>query len=53
MTRHEAYDEGCDPSGTVPTPATTRMQEKDADARLSWEQGWRKAREHDYDESEG
>jgi len=29
------------------------FEEKDADARLSWERGWRKAREHDYDESEG
>lgn len=27
--------------------------EKDADDRLSWAQGWRKPREHDYDESEG
>jgi len=28
-------------------------QETEADERESWEQGWRKAREHDYDESEG
>jgi ribosome modulation factor len=28
-------------------------QETDAEGYRSWEEGWRKAREHDYDESEG
>jgi len=27
-------------------------EEKEADARLSWEIGWRKARQHDYDEDD-
>jgi ribosome modulation factor len=27
--------------------------ETEADANKSWEDGWRKAREHDYDESDG
>jgi len=43
---YEAYWEGAD-SGDNPYD-----EEKDADARLSWEEGWRVARKHDYDESE-
>jgi ribosome modulation factor len=44
---YDAYWEGVDVSDN-PYDAETQ-----ADARLSWKQGWRKARQHDYDESEG
>jgi ribosome modulation factor len=54
MTNHTAYDEGYDAYWDgVNVSDNPYDEEKDADARLSWEQGWRKAREHDYDESEG
>jgi ribosome modulation factor len=44
---YDAYWEGVDLTGNP------YDQETEADERASWEHGWRKAREHDYDESEG
>jgi hypothetical protein len=54
MSNDEAYEEGYDAywdGGDL--SENPYDEEKDADAHLSWERGWRKAREHDYDESEG
>jgi ribosome modulation factor len=54
MTSNDAHEEGYDAYWEgVDAGENPYDEEKDADARLSWEQGWRKAREHDYDESEG
>jgi hypothetical protein len=54
MTNHEAYDQGCDAHWDgVDVSDNPYDAEKDAEARRDWEQGWRKARQHDYDESEG
>jgi hypothetical protein len=54
MTNHGAYDEGYDAYWEgVDISDNPNVEEKDADARLAWEQGWREARKHDYDESEG
>ncbi len=47
MTNEKAHDEGVDVS------ENPYGQEEEAGARLAWERGWHKAREHDYDESEG
>ena len=41
-----AYWEGVDDSDNP------YDEENEADARLSWEIGWRKARQHDYDEDD-
>jgi len=54
MIDNDAFDEGYDAYWEgVDVSDNPYDAEKDADARLSWEQGWRKARQHDYDESEG
>ncbi len=54
MTNNNAYEEGYDAYWEgVDAGDNPYDEEKDANARLAWEQGWRKAREHDYDESEG
>jgi hypothetical protein len=52
MSPNDAYDEGygaywdgVDISGNP--------YEEDAAERQAWEDGWRAARKHDYDESEG
>ena len=54
MTDHQAHDEGYDAywdgSDVGDNPYD---QEADAARRESWEIGWRTARKHDYDESEG
>jgi hypothetical protein len=42
---YDAYWEGVD--------VTDNPHEKDTDGHRSWEEGWRAARKHDYDESEG
>ena len=42
---HNAYWEGADVSDNP--------HDEDTDDRHSWEGGWRAARKHDYDESEG
>ncbi len=50
----DAYDEGYDAYWeSVDLSDNPYDKEKDADAHLAWEQGWRKAREDDYDESDG
>ena len=54
MTDNDAYNEGYDAywdGGDL--SENPHDEEKDADARRVWEQGWCKAREHDYDESDG
>ncbi len=54
MTSHEAYDQGYDAYWEgVEITNNPYDPEEEADARLAWERGWHKAREHDYDESEG
>ena len=50
---NEAYDEGYDAYWEGVDDSDNPYDEKqEADARLSWELGWRKARQHDYDEDE-
>ena len=44
---YDAYWEGIDVSDNP------YDKKADADERASWEAGWREARKHDYDESEG
>ncbi len=54
MNNHDAYEEGYDAYWDGADSSDNPYDEaEEADARLAWEQGWRKAREHDYDESEG
>jgi hypothetical protein len=54
MTNHEAFGEGYNAYWEgVDVSDNPYDQEKEAAARLAWEKGWAKAREHDYDESEG
>ena len=54
MSNHEAFDQGYDAYWDGVDESDNPYDEaKDADARLSWDQGWRKGREHDYDESDG
>ena len=51
---HEAYDAGYDAYWDGAEFAENPYDvEEEADAFESWEAGWRKAREHDYDESDG
>ena len=50
---NEAYDQGYDAYWEgVDVNDNPYDQEKDADGFASWTNGWRKAREHDYDESD-
>lgn len=55
MTDPEAYDEGYDAywEGLDVSDNPYENNEADAAKRESWEAGWRAARQHDYDESEG
>ena len=54
MTDHEAYDEGYDAYWDgVDVSGNPYDQEKEPEKRRSWEDGWREARKHDYDESDG
>lgn len=54
MTDHEAIEAGYDAYWNGADVSDNPYdEEKDADARLSWEEGWRAARKHDYDESDG
>jgi hypothetical protein len=51
---HEAYDAGYDAYWEgAETTDNPYDPEEEADAFQSWEEGWRKARVHDYDESDG
>jgi hypothetical protein len=52
MTINNAYDEGYDAywdGGDV----SDNPYDEGTDERPFWEEGWRAARKHDYDESEG
>jgi ribosome modulation factor len=52
MANNEAYKEGYDAYwdgvNVIDNPYDEETEE-----RRSWEEGWRAARKHDYDESEG
>jgi ribosome modulation factor len=54
MTISDAFDEGYAAywDGVV-LEGNPYDQEKNADGFESWIKGWREARKHDYDESEG
>jgi ribosome modulation factor len=53
MTDHEAYDEGYDAYWDgVDDVDNPYDQEKEPVKRSSWEEGWREARTHDYDEDD-
>jgi ribosome modulation factor len=54
MTDHKAFEEGYDAYWNgLDREANPYDQKQEADKRNSWEEGWREARKHDYDESEG
>ncbi|MGA2618905.1 MAG: hypothetical protein ABSF26_14945 [Thermoguttaceae bacterium] len=54
MPNNETFDEGYEAYGEgVDVSDNPYEEETDAAKRQSWKAGWRKAREHDYDESEG
>ena len=56
MTDHDAFDEGYDAYWDGLDREDNPYdpgQEADAAKRQSWEDGWREARKHDYDESDG
>jgi hypothetical protein len=53
MTDTDAYEEGYDTYWDGGDASENPYDEKEEpDARLAWEQGWRKAQEQDYDESD-
>jgi hypothetical protein len=52
MPTTDAYDEGYDAYWDG-VDVSGNPHEEDTDERRSWEEGWRAARKHDYDESEG
>jgi ribosome modulation factor len=54
MTNNEAFDQGYDAYWDgVDISDNPFDEETEDDARLAWDQGWRKARQHDYDEDDG
>jgi hypothetical protein len=54
MTNHEAYDKGHDAYWEgVDVSDNPYNREQEANAHLAWTQGWGKARDDDYDESDG
>ena len=54
MTGNDAYDEGYDAYWDGRGREDNLYDaEKEPEKRDSWEQGWREARKHDFDESEG
>jgi ribosome modulation factor len=53
MPNHAAYDQGYNAYWDgVDVSDNPFDEDTEADARLAWELGWRKAREHDYDEDD-
>ncbi len=52
MNSTDAFDEGYDAYWDG-VEVTDNPYEEDTDDHLCWEAGWRAARKHDYDESEG
>jgi ribosome modulation factor len=54
MTDYDAFEKGYDAYWEGADVSDNPYDKKiDADERESWETGWREARKHDYDESEG
>ena len=54
MTANDAYDEGYDAYWDgLQRDANPYDQQRDPDEHESWLEGWRAARIHDYDESDG
>jgi hypothetical protein len=52
MTDNVAYDEGYD-AYWEGVDVDANPHEVETDEHRSWDEGWRVARKHDYDESEG
>ena len=53
MTNRDAYDEGYDAYWDgLDREGNPYDQEKELEKRNSWEEGWRDARKHDYDEDD-
>ena len=52
MTDHEAYDEGYDAYWDGLEREDNPYQEQEPEKHKSWEEGWREARKHDYDEDD-
>jgi hypothetical protein len=52
MTDTEAYDEGYDAYWDG-VDESSNPHDAETDKHLSWNEGWLKAKQHDYDESEG
>jgi len=54
MNENKAYDEGYDAYWEgVDVSDNPYDEENESDARLSWAEGWRKARGQDHNENEG
>jgi ribosome modulation factor len=54
MTDHAAYEEGYDAYWDgLDCEDNPHDQEKEPEEHKSWDAGWREARKHDYDESDG
>jgi hypothetical protein len=52
MIDNDAFDEGYDAYWDG-VEVSDNPYEEDTDGHRSWEEGWRAARKHDHDESEG
>jgi len=52
MTENDAFDEGYD-AYWEGVDLSGNPYEEDTDGNRAWEEGWRAARGHDYDESDG
>jgi ribosome modulation factor len=52
MAANDAFDEGYDAYWDG-ADVTDNPYKEHTDDHRSWEEGWRAARQHDYDESEG
>jgi hypothetical protein len=52
MTNNETFDEGYD-AYWEGVDVSDNPYAEDTDGHRWWEEGWRAARQHDYDESEG
>jgi ribosome modulation factor len=53
MSNNGAFELGYDAYWDGVDTANNPYGEDEADERQEWENGWRAARRHDYDESEG
>ncbi len=53
MSDHEAYDEGYDAYWDgIEREDNPYDPEQESEKHNSWEEGWREARKHDYDEDD-